>query len=99
MWLPDLGVDVDALDLDEARLAVRKHRARDRPLARLADHGQLDIAVEDPGLFLRRGRHVDAALRAITGPETMLISGFVALHHARNGRAVQRREVHPPRRR
>jgi hypothetical protein len=28
---PDLGIDVDALDLDEARLAVGKHRARDRP--------------------------------------------------------------------
>jgi hypothetical protein len=28
---PDLGVDVDALDLDEARLAVGEHRARDGP--------------------------------------------------------------------
>jgi hypothetical protein len=29
--LADLGVDVDALDLDEARLAVGEHRARDGP--------------------------------------------------------------------
>jgi hypothetical protein len=28
--LADLGVDVDALDLDEARLAVGEHRAGDR---------------------------------------------------------------------
>jgi hypothetical protein len=28
---PDLGIDIDALDLDEARLAVGEHRARDGP--------------------------------------------------------------------
>jgi hypothetical protein len=32
--LADLGVDVDALDLDEARLAVGEHRARDGPRLR-----------------------------------------------------------------
>ena len=43
----DIGVEVDALDLNEARLAVGKDRAGDRTglVGRL--HRQLDVAVED----------------------------------------------------
>jgi hypothetical protein len=71
--LADFGIHVDALDLDEARLAVREHGARDRAGLALGGHGQLDVAVIDAGLvaldlgehdalFLdhdRRGDHVD----------------------------------------
>jgi hypothetical protein len=73
MCWPTLGVHVDALDLDEARLAVGEHRARDRAGLAFGGHGQLDVAVIDAGLvaldlgehdalFLdhdRRGDHVD----------------------------------------
>ena len=43
----DIGVEVDALDLDEARLAVREHGAGDRAGLVRGRHRQLDIAVED----------------------------------------------------
>jgi hypothetical protein len=76
--LPDLGVDVDALDLDEARLAVGEHRARDGPRLVLGLHHQPDVAVEDAGLVLRRGGKLDPAFPRDDGAETMFTSGFVA---------------------
>jgi hypothetical protein len=62
--LADLGVDVDALDLDEARLAVGEHGARDGPLLCSVFTTSLDVAVEDAGLVLRGGGELDAAFLA-----------------------------------
>jgi hypothetical protein len=76
--LADLGVDVDALDLDEARLAVGEHRARDRPRLVLRLHDQPDVAVEDAGLVLRVVGKLDPAFPRMTGAETMLTSGSSA---------------------
>jgi hypothetical protein len=74
---PDLGVDVDALDLDEARLAIGKDRARDGPFALVGHHGQLDIALETrricPAVVVEI---LMPRSFAITGADTMFTSGF-----------------------
>lgn len=45
--LADIGIHVDALDLDETRLAVGEHGARDRAGLPFGGDGELDVAVID----------------------------------------------------
>ena len=89
-----LGVDVDALDLDEARLAIGKAGARDGPLARVGHDRQLDIGVESPGLFLPGGGNPDAAFAGQHRGRHHVHRRIGGLHDARDGGTVQRGQVH-----
>ena len=59
---PELGLHVDALDLDDARLAVGEDRAGDRALLPFGDDGQADVALIGAGLAAARLLDLDAAL-------------------------------------
>ena len=59
---PELGLHVDALDLDDARLAVGENRAGDGALLLLGDDGQADVALIGAGLAAARLLDLDAAL-------------------------------------
>ncbi len=92
--LPHFGVDVDALHLDEARLAIAEHRAADGAFAGLGDHRQLDVSIEHAGLFLLRGRDLDAAFLGDHRGRDHVHRRVGGAHDAGNGSAVQRGQVH-----
>jgi hypothetical protein len=75
----DLGVDVDALDLDEARLAVAEKQvpAIDRSRVSVTTV-TLMKASKTPDLSCRVVETWMPRSRATTGAETMFTSGFVA---------------------
>ncbi len=71
----DVGVEVDALDLDEARLAVGEDRAGNRAGQVLGVDRQLDVAVDTRPVLSRltSARMMPFSLIMI-GAETMLTS-------------------------
>ncbi len=72
--LANLGVEIDALDLDEARLAIREAGAGDRARHVLGRDRQLDVAVEHARLVALDLGDDDAAFLTMIGADTMLTS-------------------------
>ncbi len=91
---PDLGVDVDALDLDETRFAIAEDGACHGPLAFVGDHGDLDITVEGTGFVLIGGRDLDAPFLGDNRGGDHVHIRIGPFHDARDDSAIQRLEVH-----
>ncbi len=58
----NFGIDVDAFDLDEARLAIREDSACNRTLTLGGHNGHLNVAIKRAGLVLCGGGDLNATL-------------------------------------
>ena len=90
----DFGVDIDALDLNEPRFAIRKTRASNGPFTLFRHHRQLDIRVKRTRFFLPGGRDLHTAFLCHHGGRDHVYIGVGRLHDARDSSTVQRGQIH-----
>ena len=85
----NLGIDIDALDLDEPRLAVAEHCACNRAFPVGCDHGDFDIALKSTGLILTCGADFDAAIFGNYRSADHIDVGVGPFHDPCHRRAIQ----------
>ena len=90
----DFRIDIDALDLDETRFAIREDSAADGSFALVGDDGQLDVALEGTGFVLMGCADPDTAFLGDDRGADHVHLGVCRLHDARHAGRSERRQVH-----
>ena len=89
-----LGIDIDALDLDKARFAIRETRARNRAFALAGDNSYFHIPIKGARFILVGGADLDTAFLGDHGCRHHVYVGVGAAHDAGHNGTVQRGQVH-----
>ena len=90
----DLGINVDAFDLNEPWLAVRKHRTGDRTFALGSHNSDFDIPVEDARFILIGRADLNTLFTGNNRRADHVHIGVGAFHDTGHNCAIQGAQVH-----